>query len=69
MGTETGGRTIGLVNLQQQIEKGNEAIEQIITEAKARGIRINADYDERAYRRVNKFSINCNQVSHLSHEE
>lgn len=65
----TGRRTISLVDRHQQIAKGNQFIADILTEARANGRRINGDYDEQAYRRINRIFNQLHQVSHLGNEK
>lgn len=65
----TGARAISLQNRQQQIQKGNEAAEKAIEQARAAGKRINTDYSATAYNRIQRIFSRLHSISHVRAEK
>jgi len=65
----TGRRTLSLEDRASQIQKGNHLAEQFVSEAKASGKGLNAEYDPVAYERIRKIFMRLHQVSHVRDEQ
>jgi hypothetical protein len=65
----TGQRTLSVQNRSQQIQQGNQFVEQFMAKAKASGKRLNGDYNPVAHERIRRIFARLHQVSHVRDEQ